>query len=66
MTLINSTCVFAGAIPYTEIIKTSLPTCKLSGCNRPCFKEPNGHVHDFCGRTHAREYQSGKELDLYP
>ena len=27
--------------------------CGLPGCTRPCFIEPDGRVHDFCGRTHA-------------
>ncbi|CAM9647465.1 unnamed protein product [Ectocarpus sp. 13 AM-2016] len=31
------------------------PTCELPGCSRPCFIEPNGHVHDYCGVTHARQ-----------
>ena len=42
-----------------------LPTCKLEGCNRPCYPRPEaaadatgegrgGSWHDYCGRTHAQ------------
>ena len=30
--------------------------CKFPGCYKPCFREPGGRVHDFCGRTHAQQY----------
>ncbi|CAM9708502.1 unnamed protein product [Ectocarpus fasciculatus] len=28
---------------------------KFPGCSRPCYVEPNGHVHDYCGATHAQQ-----------
>jgi hypothetical protein len=34
-----------------------LPLCKLQGCNRPSYMDPEGKVHDFCGRVHARLYE---------
>lgn len=30
-------------------------SCKYPGCNKPCFRELNGRVHDYCGRTHANQ-----------
>jgi len=29
--------------------------CKFPGCDKPCYVEPNGKVHDYCGRTHANQ-----------
>ena len=38
--------------------------CSLPGCSAPRFVDPtNGFIHDFCGRTHAREATS---LGLLP
>jgi len=28
--------------------------CKLDGCSQPRYKELNGKVHEYCGRTHAQ------------
>ena len=30
------------------------PSCKLDGCERPCFPREDGGWHDYCGRTHAQ------------
>ena len=30
--------------------------CILQGCTKHKYVEPSGRVHDFCGRTHSREY----------
>ena len=30
--------------------------CKVTGCTKPCFND-KGHVHEFCGRTHAEYYK---------
>ena len=30
--------------------------CKYPHCNRKRFQESNGKTHEFCGRTHALEY----------
>ena len=38
--------------------------CSLAGCSRPCFLEPSGRVHDFCGLTHARAFDSKRAADL--
>ena len=35
--------------------------CKLPGCNKLCYVENNGHIHDFCGRSHALEYKAKKD-----
>ena len=37
--------------------------CKLPGCGAPCYIEPNGHEHDFCGRGHANQYRLLKEAE---
>lgn len=36
-------------------MKKGLPKCKLPECSKPCYIEPNGHIHDFCCRTHAAQ-----------
>ena len=36
------------------------PHCKFPGCAKPCYKEPSGRVHEFCGRTHAQQYMASK------
>ena len=33
----------------------AFPVCSLPGCDRPCFVEASGHLHDFCRRGHAVE-----------
>lgn len=35
---------------------TEPPECKLPGCNNRCYIEKEGTVHDFCRKSHAREY----------
>ena len=35
--------------------------CKLPGCNKLCFVENDGYIHDFCGRSHALEYKAKKD-----
>ena len=43
------------------------PICKMPGCNKQCFVENDGRVHDFCGKTHAREFERQKrQKALYP
>ena len=34
--------------------------CKFPNCLRPRYQEPSGRIHDFCGRTHAQQYNSSK------
>ena len=34
--------------------------CKFPNCLRPRYQEPSGCIHDFCGRTHAQQYNSSK------
>ena len=34
------------------------PECKMPGCNKQCYVENNGHVHEFCGKTHAGQYKA--------
>ena len=41
-------------LPHTPIPIHTI--CKLPGCQRPCYVEFDGRVHDFCGRTHAQQY----------
>jgi hypothetical protein len=31
--------------------------CKLPGCTKPCYIEGT-YVHDFCGKSHAKQYRS--------
>ena len=40
-----------------------VPVCQMSGCKKPCYVENNGHVHDFCGKTHAREFKTMKDAE---
>ena len=37
--------------------------CKMPGCDKQCYVENNGHMHDFCGKTHAREYKAMKDAE---
>lgn len=37
--------------------QSSHSLCKFPGCVKPCFVEKNGTVHEFCGRTHAKEFK---------
>ena len=30
--------------------------CSLPGCSKPCYVEPHGRIHDYCGRTHASDH----------
>ena len=30
-------------------------TCALAGCGRARYRDANGRVHDYCGRSHANE-----------
>ena len=39
------------------------PECKMPGCNQPCYVENDGRVHEFCGRSHAREYRAMEEAE---
>ena len=39
------------------------PECKMPGCNKRCYVENNGHIHDFCGKTHAGEYKAMKDAE---
>ena len=32
-------------------------TCKFPNCKKPCYIQ-NGTAYDFCGLTHAKEYNS--------
>ncbi len=44
-------------VPYTVSLDQQ---CKLSGCTRKKFTEQLSgyvHVHDFCGKTHAKKYE---------
>lgn len=44
----------------------TMATCSLDGCHRRCF-ERAGIVHDYCGRTHAKEaVDRGMLHDLAP
>jgi len=40
------------AIPQIQ----SALKCKLSSCQKPCFMEVSGRVHDFCSKAHALTY----------
>ena len=33
-------------------------TCRYNRCQRPCYVERDGRVHDFCGRAHADQYRA--------
>ena len=37
------------------------PECKMPGCNKQCYVENDGRVHEFCGRTHAGQYKAMKD-----
>ena len=41
--------------PYINMVPTGPRICRLPGCNKPCFVE-GSKVHDYCGRTHAKEH----------
>ena len=40
---------------------TTVKVCKLPGCDNPAYTDKDGWEHDFCGKTHAREYRSMEE-----
>ena len=31
--------------------------CALESCDKPCYIENNGHVHDYCGQGHAKDHR---------
>ena len=35
--------------------------CKMPGCDKLCYVENDGRIHDFCGKGHANEYRAMKE-----
>jgi hypothetical protein len=47
-------------------MKKGLPQCKLPGCSKSCYIEPNGHVHDFCCRTHAAQASAFTQAQPVP
>ena len=45
-----------------NLLSDQLPVCKMPGCNKQCYVENDGRVHDFCSKTHAREFQQQKMM----
>ena len=39
-------------------VQSEQKQCKFPGCTESCYVENDGRVHDFCGRTHATQYNS--------
>ena len=39
--------------------------CKMPGCKKQRYVENGGYVHDFCGRTHAKEFNTMKEAERH-
>ena len=39
------------------------PICKMPGCKKQGYVENNGYAHEFCGKTHAREYHAMKDAE---
>ena len=39
------------------------PICKMPGCKKQGYVENNGYAHEFCGKTHAREYKAMKDAE---
>ena len=35
--------------------------CSFPDCEKPCFIERNGRIHDYCSKTHADEHRKMKE-----
>ena len=31
--------------------------CALESCDKPCYVENDGHVHDYCGKGHAHDHR---------
>ena len=44
----------AGQLSISQIQSTL--KCKLPGCQKACFMEVSGRVHDFCCKAHALTY----------
>lgn len=44
----------AGQLAISQI--QSALKCKLPGCQKACFMEVSGRVHDFCCKAHALTY----------
>ena len=53
-----SQCLGGGHTPQPHPPAPTLrpKTCRYPGCQRSCYVERDGRVHDFCGRTHADRY----------
>ena len=52
--------------PFTVLVKRFLTPsdtpCKMPGCSAPRYVDPyTERVHEFCGRSHAKEYHAMKE-----
>ena len=43
--------------PPTEALMLPTFLCSIPECHKPCSVEEDGTVHEFCGYTHAMEYQ---------
>ena len=35
--------------------------CAMPGCNKICWVESNGRVHDYCSKTHAEQHRMMKD-----
>ena len=43
--------------PFNQTSAGAGGMCKNTGCKRPCYKESDGRVHDFCGLTCRNAYR---------
>ena len=50
-----------GIAGVVEFFDPTSRVCKLPGCNKLCYVENDGFVHDFCGRSHALEHKAMKD-----
>ena len=51
----GSSCRLGSEPTHTVLSRSIGPAiCRLPGCNKPCYVEGT-KVHDYCGRTHARQ-----------
>ena len=46
---------------FVNLFDGGPPECKMPGCKQRCYVEDDGYVHDFCGRSHAKEYRAMEE-----
>ena len=56
-----ATCTATVAFNYYEFRPTAGNwLCSMPGCDKHCYVEKDGRIHDYCSKTHAEEHKKMK------